>query len=104
MVIKDSTKWLYYETLVPLFSEHIVLKNFKPVHSGHCADMCGKIEPGAIYFLDDDSGKCRCNFCPIDIIQLFIYPKRLTYFLEYAGCEDIFSLKLTHSVNGIAHC
>ena len=56
------------------------------------------------YFLDDDSGKCRCNFCPIDIIQLFIYPKRMTYFLEYTGCEDIFSLKITHSVNGIAHC
>ena len=50
MVIKDSTKWLYYKTLVPLFSEQIVLKKFKPVHSGHCADMCGKIAPGAITF------------------------------------------------------
>ena len=62
MVIKDSTKWLYYKTLVPLFSEQIVLKKFKPIHSGHCADMCGKIAQVAIHFLDDDRGKCRCNF------------------------------------------
>ena len=78
--------------VIALFSEQFVLKNSKPVHSGHCQEMCEKIAPGVVYFLDD-SLKCRCNFCRKHITNLFVSSQKMAYFLNYTGFDDIFSLR-----------
>ena len=88
---------------ITLFLEQFVLKNSKPVHSGHCLDMCWKIAPGVVTFLDYDTMKCRCNFCRKHITNLFLSSQKMAYFLDYTGCEDIFSLKISHAAHGIVY-
>ena len=81
----------------------ICVEKFEPVHSGHCQEMCWKIAPEVVYFLDD-SLKCRCNFCRKHITNLFVSSQKMAYFLEYTGCDDILSLKISHAAHGIVYC
>ena len=83
------------------FPEQFVLKNTKPTMAVHCREICWKIIHGGRYFIARDDGNCHCDFCPKDLVTLLLSPKRMSYFLEYTGCEDIFSLKKSL---GVVHC
>ena len=84
------------------FPEQFVLKNVKPTRTVHCRIMCWEIAHGGRYYFVRENGTCHCDFCPRDLINLLLSPKRMSYFLEYTGCEDIFSLK--KHVDGVVHC
>ena len=88
-----------------LFLEQYILKYSKATYSTECREACWKIAPGSEYFMDYfDTWDCRCNFCFKHLTNLLVSPQRMAYFLEYTGCEDIFSLKISHQGRGAVYC